>query len=186
MRITGGALRGRQLHAPKTDAIRPMRDQVRAAVFNILEEVIEGSRFLDLFAGTGSVGIEALSRGAAEAVFVDQSPEALGIIRSNLKELDLTSQATLIPDDVFRALDSLSRQKETFDLIFVGPPYGKGLADRTMQELTDSTLVHPQTIVFVEVFKKEVVQREYKLLKSFDERLYGDNLVLFFQQKELT
>ncbi|MBI1729144.1 16S rRNA (guanine(966)-N(2))-methyltransferase RsmD [Candidatus Acetothermia bacterium] len=184
MRISGGVLRGRQLHAPKTNTIRPMRDQVRAAVFNILEEVIEGSRFLDLFAGTGSVGIEALSRGAAEAVFVDQSPEALGIIRSNLKELDLGAKSTVIPDDVFRALDALAGQNQRFDLIFVGPPYGKGLADRTMQKLSSSALVHSQSIVFVEVFKKEILHREYNLLKSFDERFYGDNLVLFFQQKE--
>ena len=184
MRITGGMLRGRQLHAPKTDAIRPMRDQVRAAVFNILGDIVEGSRFLDLFAGTGSVGIEALSRGASHAVFVDQSPEALGIIRANLKELDLMANSTVVADDVFRAIDSLSRQNEKFDLVFVGPPYGRGLADRALQQLADSTLVFSQTIIFVEIFKKEVLHPEYNRLKSFDERLYGDNLVLFFQLKE--
>ena len=179
MRITGGALSGRQLHTPKTSQIRPMRDQVRSALFSILGDLVEGARFLDLFAGTGSVAIEALSRGASKAVCVDRSREAVGILRENFKQLDLNDQAHVVQDDVFRWLSANS--ESAFDLIFVGPPYYDDLANRAMKELAMTDLWGSGSILFAEVFKKEHMETEYGSLAQVDVRTYGDNKIHFYR-----
>lgn len=182
MRVTGGRLKGRELFGPKSAQIRPMRDQVRTALFNILENVIEDSLFLDLFAGTGSVGIEALSRGARHAVFVDDSAQAVKIIHKNLQQLELMKQATIYQEDVFRLLESLRKREKRFDLVFVGPPYGKGLAGRTLEKISELNVLNPDAIVVTEIFKKETVQDRYGALELFDERLYGDNRMKFYRK----
>lgn len=186
MRVTGGRLKGRELLGPKSAEIRPMRDQVRTALFNILEDLVEGCWFLDLFAGTGSVGIEALSRGAAHVVFVDSSQEAVQIIRRNLQQLELSKQATVYREDVFIALENLNKRDERFDLIFVGPPYGKGLADKTLSRIAQLHMLKPDTIVITEVFKKEIVQDRYGRLEIFDERIYGDNRIKLYRKTSST
>jgi 16S rRNA (guanine(966)-N(2))-methyltransferase RsmD len=184
MRITGGTLSGRRLHTPKSSQIRPMRDQVRAALFNILNQLTDGSKFLDLFAGTGSVGIEALSRGATSAVFVDQSHESIEILENNIAELNLNSRAEIVQADVFSWLANSTSTDEKFDLIFVGPPYYKELADRALQLLSETSLIHSESVIFAEVFKKEILQESYAKLKRYHERLYGDNLINFYQLEE--
>lgn len=182
MRITGGALRGRKLITPKSSSIRPMRDQVRSALFSILGELVPRSRFLDLFAGTGSVGLEALSRGASLAVFVDESCEAISIVERNLQELGLTSRAEVLRDDVFRALERLHRRGERFDLAFIGPPYGQNLAHKTLERLGELSLLDDDAVVVTEVFKKETLEDRYGSLKLVDERGYGDNILKFFRR----
>jgi 16S rRNA (guanine(966)-N(2))-methyltransferase RsmD len=184
MRITGGALKGRRLHAPKSAAIRPMRDQVRAALFNILDDLVSGSHFLDLFAGTGSVGLEALSRGAVRAVFVDSSREAVQIIERNVLALGLRDRVTILQDDVFRALERLWRRGERFDLVFIGPPYRQNLAHHTLERLGELDLLSERAIVATEIFKKEHVEPRYGRLALFDERVYGDNLIVLYRWEE--
>ena len=184
MRITGGALRGRKLFTPKSSAIRPMRDQVRSALFSILGGLVEGSRFLDLFAGTGSVGLEALSRGASFAVFVDASREAVQIIERNLRELGLAPRAEILQDDVFRALERLHRRGERFDLIFIGPPYGKELAHKALERLGELSLLRDDAVVVTEVFKKEPLEDRYGPLELVDERKYGDNVLKFYRRRD--
>ncbi len=183
MRITGGELRGRRLHVPKSSAIRPMRDQVRAALFSVLGELVKDSRFLDLFAGTGSVGLEALSRGAAFVVFVDSSREAIEIIRRNVLELGLRDRAVILQDDVFRALERLWRQGERFDLVFIGPPYGHDLAHQTLEKLSQLDVLSDDAVVVTEVFKKERVESRYGQLVLAQERTYGDNVLKFYRLK---
>lgn len=178
MRITGGSLRGRRLHAPRTSAIRPMREAVRLALFHLWGERVAESRFLDLFAGTGSVGLEALSRGAARATFVEALPEALRILRANLRELGLQARARVLAQDVFRALKRL--EGERFDLVFVGPPYGRGLAERALAALAQADLVCEGGLVAVEVFFKEQLAARYGALTERDRRRYGDNLLVFY------
>jgi 16S rRNA (guanine(966)-N(2))-methyltransferase RsmD len=185
MRITGGILRGRRLITPKSPSIRPMRDAVRAALFSILGDLVSGSRFLDLFAGTGSVGIEALSRGAKHAVFVDNSAEAVKIIEENLHNLGLEGQATVYREDVFKALQLLSRRDEQFDLVFIGPPYGEDLARRTLEHLAYRDILSEGAVVAAEIFKKEGTgfERRYGELVLFDERAYGDNLIKLYRRE---
>lgn len=159
-----------------------MRDQVRTALFNILGDVVEGCLFLDLFAGTGSVGIEALSRGARHALFVDDSAQAVKIIQRNLTALALTQHATVYREEASIALEHLDRRGQRFDLVFVGPPYGKGLADRTLEKISELNVLNPEAIVVTEIFKKEAVQDRYGALELFDERLYGDNRIKLYRK----
>ncbi len=177
MRITGGHLSGRTLIAPKTREIRPMRDAVRLSLFNILSEVVPDSRFLDLFAGTGGVGIEALSRGASQATFVDDLPEALDLIRQNLAALGVSERAEVLGEDVFYALGHLTG----YDLVFVGPPYGKDLEDKTLKKLAGSNCLTEGAIVVTELFQKDRVEARYGKLVQIDARRYGDNRLVFFR-----
>ncbi len=141
MRVITGSARGRKLKTPENDDIRPTTDNVKEAVFNIIQFDVEGRRVLDLFAGTGQLGIEALSRGAAEAVFVDRDREAVKIVKENLKTCSL--QAAVRQEDALTAL----RRDEKFDLIFVDPPYDAGLYGdvletiKSVDKLTDGGII---------------------------------------------
>lgn len=165
--------------------LRPMREAVRAALFDILSDTVTNARFLDLFAGTGSVGLEALSRGAQSCAFVDISEQACQIIQENLKNLALEKHASVYHLDVFRAIELFDRQGEKFDLVFIGPPYGKGLAHQTLAHLAQHSILSPGALVVTEIFKKETVQTEYGSLRSFDERTYGDNCLWFYRWEVL-
>ena len=141
MRVITGTARGRRLREPEGMAIRPTTDSVKEAIFNTIQFDIEGRRVLDLFAGTGQLGIEALSRGAAEAVFVDRDREAVKIVKENLKACSL--QAVVRQEDALSAL----RREEKFDLIFVDPPYDAGLYGpvletiKSVDKLTDGGII---------------------------------------------
>ena len=181
MRITGGSKRGQRLVPWEEAGIRPMRDFVRTALFNILVDLVPGARFLDLFCGTGSVGLEALSRGATDCVFVDHSAEACGITRRNLAALGLLKKAKVIQADYAEGIDYLQRRGRRFDLIFIGPPYGRGLADAALRLLSESRLFHTETVIVSEVYKKESLSPAYGELYSVDRRLYGDNELHFYR-----
>jgi 16S rRNA (guanine(966)-N(2))-methyltransferase RsmD len=188
MRIISGRLGGRSLIelTPQVKRfLRPMREAVRAALFDILDDAVTGARFLDLFAGTGSIGLEALSRGARSCVFVDISEQACQIIRENLKNLDLEKHASVYQLDALKAIELFDRQGKEFDLLFIGPPYGKGLAHKTLAHLATHSILSPGALVVTEIFKKETMQTEYGLLKSFDERTYGDNHLRFYRWEAL-
>ncbi len=185
MRVIGGTKGGERLLDLQDERIRPMRDQVRAALFNIVQDFVPGSRFLDLFAGTGAVGIEALSRGAAECTFVDNLPEAVQLIKMNLAKLGLTSQARVYRLDVFEALARFERRGRRFDLVFIGPPYGEGLVERTLAQLGNSSIVEEDGLVIAEIFKKERagLEEHYGPLALIRERRYGDNLILLYHRQ---
>ncbi len=183
MRILAGRLGGRPLIEPTSQIkwyLRPMREAVRAVLFNILDNAITGAHFLDLFAGTGSIGLEALSRGARSCVFVDISEEACWIIRKNIENLGLAQQASVYQIDALKAIEMFHRQGQQFDLVFIGPPYGKELAHKTLVHLSSHPIVSPGALVVTEIFKKEKVQAEYGSLKSLEERTHGDNRLWFY------
>ena len=152
MRIVGGALRGRPLASPRTDSIRPTSDRTREAVFNILAhawpEKLDGARVLDLFAGTGALGLEALSRGAAQALFVEESAEARGLIRTNVEAFGLQGRAKIFRRDA--ASLGEAGTIAPFDLVFADPPYGKGLAERALQSALAGGWLKPDALVVVE------------------------------------
>ena len=181
MRITGGIKRGQKLVSWEETGIRPMRDFIRTALFNILDDLLPGARFLDLFCGTGSVGLEALSRGAAACVFVDSSAGACSITRRNLDALGFLDRAKVIQSDFAKGIDHLSRRGRTFDIVFVGPPYGKGLAGAALRLLGEGRLVVADALVVTEVYKKEKVASSYGRLVSTRERIYGDNKLVFYR-----
>jgi 16S rRNA (guanine966-N2)-methyltransferase len=152
MRVVAGRLRGRALVSPADDAIRPTSDRLRETLFNILShrftDKLIGGRVLDLFAGTGALGIEALSRGAAEAVFVDDSPAARGLIRENLEALGLAGQARVLRRDATRL--GPAAPNDPFDLVFCDPPYRKGLAASALAAAAAGGWLKPGAIAVVE------------------------------------
>lgn len=162
--------------------IRPMRDFVRTALFNIIEDFVVGARFLDLFCGTGSVGLEALSRGASSCVFVDRSLGACGIVRRNLDALDFLDQGRVMEGDALEMLVEMRRLGRRFDLVFVGPPYGQGLVPRTLTGLGPGTILGEDCVVIAEIHHKETVSDTYGVLDRVDHRRYGDNELHFYRR----
>lgn len=152
MRIVGGRLRGRALAAPQSDAIRPTSDRLRERVFNILAhgygDAAQGARVLDLFAGTGAMGIEALSRGAAFALFVDDGTEARALLRDNVETLGLGGVTRIFRRDATRL--GRASPNEPFSLVFCDPPYGQGLAERALRSCLEGGWLAPGALVVVE------------------------------------
>ncbi len=144
MRVISGQCRGRRLLEPAGNDVRPTTDQVKEAMFNIVQFDIEGRRVLDLFAGTGQLGIEALSRGAAECVFVDSSRESLKLVQENLKRCDL--KAPTVQCDALGYL----RRGERFDLIFIDPPYGSGLDMQAVEAVKEFDILAKGGIMICE------------------------------------
>ncbi len=180
MRITSGRLRGLRLKTPKGADIRPMMDRVRKALFDVLGERVKGARVLDLFCGTGALGIEALSRGAQEVVFVDQSPKALALVKENLRRAKIEEGAQIKRLTLPRELSRL-KEEGPFDLVFVTPPYGRGLAAKTLPFLLE--LITPRGVVVVEERAEEEVPYPQGL-KPFKEKTYGATRLLFFFRED--
>jgi 16S rRNA (guanine966-N2)-methyltransferase len=181
MRIIGGERRGRKLVEWEDPAIRPMRDFVRTALFNILSDFVPDAVFLDLFCGTGSVGLEALSRGARSSTFVDRSPDACGIVRRNLDQLDFLARADVVQSDAIQAIESLRRLGRRYDLVFVGPPYFKGLVPQAIEALGDGCLLGIDPVVVAEIHETESIDESYGVLALVDRRRYGDNQLWFYR-----
>lgn len=155
MRIIAGKFRSRQLKSLKGLALRPTSDMLRETLFNILGPRVAGSRFLDLFAGTGAVGMEAISRGATSAVFVENHPAAARLIRENLASLEIATEARIIASSVGLALEKLQKERAAvFDFIFFDPPYGNEKDyEATLRALENSSLIAEPTIVIAEHHK---------------------------------
>jgi 16S rRNA (guanine966-N2)-methyltransferase len=178
MRIVAGEFRGRKLLSPRGGSIRPTADRVRESIFNIISSRILEARVLDLFAGTGALGLEALSRGAAQAVFVDQNMEAIRLIRSNTELCGAQERTQVIQGPVHRVLDELAGRSETFDLIFMDPPYGKGYMEKTLLLL--SRVACPEAMVIAEHHAREPSPSAPSGWVQVQVRRYGDTTVSFF------
>ncbi|QVL57707.1 MAG: 16S rRNA (guanine(966)-N(2))-methyltransferase RsmD [Simkaniaceae bacterium] len=157
MRITGGFLKNQSLKTPKGDKTRPTSEKLRQSVFNIAQAYVDNCAFLDLFAGSGAMGIEALSRGAKEATFIEKNRAALKVLRENLQDHDLLPLSTLLAGDVLTLLKKL--KGNAFDLIYVDPPYEKGLQEKTLVLIDHLHLLHIGGLLFIE----ESSQNELKI-----------------------
>ena len=178
MRIVGGRLRGRNLAAPRSDAIRPTSDRLRESVFNILAHAyadpVTGARVLDLFAGTGALGIEALSRGAAFALLIDDGAEARALIRQNIDALGLGAVTRVFRRDATKL--GPAHPVEPFSLVFLDPPYRKGLGERALGSLRDGGWLTPDALIVVE----EAADAGFVAPAGFTElerRAYDDTVV---------
>lgn len=181
MRIISGEHKGRRLSAGKKTRIRPTSNRVKESIFNVLRGEIEGRRILDLFAGAGSLGIEALSRGAESVTFVDSSSQSLNILKKNLMSLNLITNTTILRMDGLKALNKL---KENFQIIFADPPYLEGFAQRIIDSIAQSEVLEKDGILILEHHKKEnFVFPEDKLL-LLKQRKYGDTIVSFLLKKD--
>jgi 16S rRNA (guanine966-N2)-methyltransferase len=185
LRIIGGKFRGRLLKSPKKEHIRPTSALLRKAVFDICKEWVTDACFLDLFAGSGAMGIEALSRGAHHATFVDADKQAIHCIQDNLRTLQIESQAGVMFGDALNILERLQRLKQKFTLVYIDPPYGKNayhnnsslpLVAHALKFLDQSSLIAENGIVLVEeVHPAELTPNLIPLehLKLIDSRRYG-------------
>lgn len=193
MRVVTGEAKGRKLKGPRTPGTRPIIDRVKTALFDILSTRVEDARFLDLFAGTGSVGIEALSRGAASATFIEMNYSVLKLVRENLKITGLGDRAETLHTNAFKFLQSYSRanqplpgnQARAYDIIYVAPPQYQGMAARALQLLDNSLLVPETGLVIVQIHPKErsaVAAIPLARLSLTDERRYGSTLLMFYEE----
>ncbi len=182
MRVITGKAKGHRIRAVPGATTRPITDRAKSALFSILGEKVTGSRFLDLFAGTGQVAIEALSRGADSAVLVEQSPLAVRTIRLNLAHTGLTERARVVRADVFRFLE---RQPEPFDLIYVAPPQYRGLWARTLERLDRrEAWLAPEGLIVAQIHPREFEPLALERLALADRRDYGSVTLLFFEDVE--
>ena len=180
MRVISGSAKGRKLRSVPGEGTRPITDRVKESLFNILGPDIQESTFLDLFAGTGSVGIEALSRGAKAALFIDLERSAIKTIRENLKLTNLTNEAQVVRGDALAILERPAHMQ--FDYLYIAPPQYQGLWSRTLK-LVDDHLewLSEDAWVIVQIDPREVEDLELDQLVEFDRRNYGSTLLIFFQ-----
>jgi 16S rRNA (guanine966-N2)-methyltransferase len=185
LRVISGKAKGRKLRSVPGDTTRPITDRVREALFNIIGPDIEGSTLLDLFAGTGSVGIEALSRGAKFVLFIDKNRQPISTIKANLKDTNLQKDAEVLHTDAFNYLNQKPNRK--FDYIYIAPPQFKELWKQALFSI-DS---HPEWLsedawVIVQVHPAEYELLETHHLTEFDIRSYGSTMLVFYQMNGST
>ncbi len=180
MRIISGKFRGRKLVHFKADHIRPTTDRVKESIFNKLQGAVDGARVLDLFAGTGNLSCESVSRGAASVDAVELSRKSIAIINQNLELLDIENDVRVINEDVLKYLRRY--EGEPYDLIFCDPPFTEKLADQVLVEAAKSKAVGPDTLLIIESSSHEHVGETYENLACDDRRDYGDKTVSFWRR----
>lgn len=180
MRVISGAAKGRRLKVPKGSALRPTAARVKEALFNILPHALAGYKVLDLFAGTGNLSVEALSRGAAEAVLVDASRHAGKAIHENIATMGFSDRSRVWIASVLTSLRRLSRRGETFDLIFIDPPYERGWVEKIMAAMAKEQLLREGGTLVIEHSTRERVEGRYGSLVLTGQRRYGTTLLSFF------
>lgn len=181
MRVVAGLAKGRILMAVPGAATRPITDRVKVALFDILAPEISGASFLDLFSGTGAVGIEALSRGAARAVFVEREPAAIRVIHENLKRTGLIAGAQVVRTDAFGYLQR--RGVPAFDVIYIAPPQYRGIWREALQHIDrrPEWLV-PDGQAIVQVDPREFEEVDWSVLREADRRRYGSTQLVFYER----
>jgi len=175
MRVIAGRLGGRRLRPPPEVGVRPTSDRVREALFGQLG-ALEDAHVLDLYAGTGALGIEALSRGASAAIFVERSPASLGVLKDNLDRLGLRAQSQIVRGDALAVVRRLGRSAERFHLILADPPYASDVSPELLRALLAARIVAPRGTVVIESSRRHPV-RPGPGWRVISERRYGDTLV---------
>jgi 16S rRNA (guanine966-N2)-methyltransferase len=183
VRIIAGTAKGRRLFSPKGSRIRPTSDKVKEALFNILNGMIDSiseCTVLDIFAGTGNLGIEALSRGAAKAVFIDDHRDSVALVKKNLDLTGFSDRSRVVPLEAVAALKALEATDLTFQVVFIDPPYYQGLPEKILGYLSTSRLIDENSLVVAEFSPKEKLGTAFGPLREFDRRTYGDTALAFF------
>lgn len=181
MRITGGTARGQQLKTPKNDLVRPTTDMVREAIFSILASLTSyWSRGLDLFAGTGALGIEALSRNTEWVDFVDQAPKCCDIIKQNLQKVGFSEKAHVYCCSVAKALTFL---EDKYDIIFMDPPYSDSSINHIAMQLAISRIIDDKSVIVISHASRSPLQASYDGLFLIKEKQYGDTCISIYQKR---
>jgi len=179
MRVIGGVLRGRRFRAPRR-GVRPTSDRVRESLFALLGDVADAS-VLDLYAGSGALGIEALSRGASDVVFVEHAPASVSLLKRNLAALSLTERSRVLRDDALHGLRRLAREGARFDLVLADPPYAAGELDRLLHGIAAAGVLLPGGTLVVERGRRHpVLPASVPGLRLVEHREYGDTVITRF------
>jgi 16S rRNA (guanine966-N2)-methyltransferase len=187
MRVIGGEYRSRIIKMPKGARIRPTKDRVREALFNIIGEQVPGAAVLDAFAGSGAFGIEALSRGAKRAVFIDKDRRCIETIKQNLEALNVKiKNISIINTDAFKAFYTLERKKEKFNIILLDPPYYKDMAKKGLIKLDRHDILSPLCVIIAEHHKNDTLPKELDRITSYRIARYGDIYLSFYKTKKVT
>ncbi|MCL1878874.1 MAG: 16S rRNA (guanine(966)-N(2))-methyltransferase RsmD [Defluviitaleaceae bacterium] len=184
MRVIAGNARRTVLVAPDGQNTRPTADRAKEGLFNILAPRIRGARFLDTFCGSGAIGVEALSRGASQAVFVDCSQAAIRAVRSNLSKTRLSESAVVLETSAKNAIARLAAQNQQFDIIFIDPPYGSGFLQQTLAQISQSKLLTESGIIIAETDTVEtdtIDNEKTDDLMPIESRTYGRTKFMFFE-----
>ena len=184
MRVISGTARGKKLNTLSGLNTRPTLDRVKEALFNIIQFEVKDAVVLDLFAGTGALGIEALSRGAKEAVFCDKVPDAIKVIKQNIINTNNLDKSTIINKEYQEVLENLSKQNKKFDIVFLDPPYKTNLAIESLQKIIMSDLLTEDGTIIIET---DDINKEREILKIekveiFDKRKYGSVWLIFIRK----
>ena len=180
MRVISGSARGLKLKTPKNEDIRPTTDRVKESLFNIISNYIIDSNILDLFSGTGSLGIEALSRGAMKCVFVDISKDSMSIIKDNIEKARLNDKSETMITDYVGAINKLSSRNEKFDVIFMDPPYYKNIFIPALEKINSAKILKEDGIIVVEHDSKDKLPDNIgNIIKDRDKK-YGNTTLSFY------
>jgi 16S rRNA (guanine966-N2)-methyltransferase len=184
MRIIAGLWKGRRLVTPRGDTTRPTADQVRIALMDTLAPRLPGARVLDLFAGAGGIGLEALSRGAAHATFVERDARAVTALRANIATLGAEACTRVVRDDAGRALARLARDGEAFDVVFLDPPYESDQTAAVLAALGEGRLTRPGAVVVAQHLTKRAPSSRAGILDAYRTRRFGETTLTFFRAGE--
>ena len=183
MRVISGTAKGRRLASFRGNNIRPTADRVKESLFNIIASnfgPLENKKVLDLFSGTGNLGIEALSRGAAEITFVDENPRSINILKKNIDICGFTDRSEVLLTKVENGIRLLSKKGRRFNLVFLDPPYEKGFIEKTLKEVVNERILEEGAVVVAEHSTREKPSTEYQGLALTDRRKYGDTEISFY------
>ncbi|MCR1898157.1 16S rRNA (guanine(966)-N(2))-methyltransferase RsmD [Irregularibacter muris] len=182
MRVITGSARGTHLFTPKGDRIRPTADRIKEALFSILGGRTREAIFVDGFAGIGSMGIEALSRGADKCFFIDNHKESIDMITKNLHKTNLIDKAEIIHKDIQSAIKTVAMHVEKVDIIFLDPPYLKGLITSSLEAIVKNNILHSDSWIIFEHDKTEIHQEEISGLVCFRQQTYGNTTLSFYKK----
>jgi len=182
MRIISGKARGTKLYTLEGENTRPTLDRVKESIFNIIQNEIEGAKVLDLFAGSGAIGLEFLSRGAEKAVLCDNSKEAINIIRKNIEKTHMEKHVQLINADFENCLEKI--KNEQFDIIYLDPPYATNCIYRAIQKIIELDIAKKESLIIIETDDEQRIENEIKdtETKIVDKRKYGRATIIFLER----
>lgn len=186
MRVITGSAKGRKLLSPQGERVRPTTDRIKEALFNIIGENIKNSILIDCFAGTGNIGVEALSRGAKKCYFIDNDFKSIEIIHNNLELTNLKKNAIIMNSNVSNALKKIEIKKEKVDFVFLDPPYLQEYINPTMKSLSENNILKQNNWIIIEHSKKEHLEEQYGKIKCFRQQVYGNTSLSFYTKEENT
>ncbi|MGE5632917.1 MAG: 16S rRNA (guanine(966)-N(2))-methyltransferase RsmD [Caulobacteraceae bacterium] len=184
MRVIAGVYRGRRFDRIEGTDIRPTSDMVKESLFNILSSDIIESKFLDLFGGTGGVGIEALSRGASHVVFIDSSIKSIKVLRKNLENLNIIDNIEVYNTDYLTAISKLYKNNKKFNIIFIDPPYSTGIAQKALLEISRNCILDEPGIIIIEHDAKDDMPETAGKLNKYRSKQYGNTKLSFYTLNE--